>query len=64
MLVHVKSAWLRMDGEMIIRQATYERGEGGTTTKLDIVSPQTFSPEPPDSKKGKSGKKGGFGTYK
>ncbi|MGY2185504.1 phage baseplate assembly protein [Pseudomonas sp. SDO5591_S426] len=62
MLVQVKSPWLRMDGQMIIRQATYERGEGGTTTKLDIVSPQAFSPEPPDSNKGvkgKAGKKGG-----
>lgn len=59
MLVQVKSSWLRMDGEMIIRQATFERGEGGTTTKLDIVSPQTFSPEPPDSKDGKKGKAGG-----
>lgn len=59
MLVQVKSPWLRMDGQMIIRQATYERGDSGTTTKLDIVSPQAFSPEPPDSKKGKKGKKGG-----
>ncbi|QBR31893.1 MULTISPECIES: phage baseplate assembly protein [Pseudomonas] len=62
MLVQVKSPWLRMDGQMIIRQVTYERGEGGTTTKLDIVSPQAFSPEPPDSKrgaKGKTAKKGG-----
>jgi prophage tail gpP-like protein len=62
MLVQVKSPWLRMDGQMIIRQATYERGDGGTTTKLDIVSPQAFSPEPPDSKKtakSKTSKKGG-----
>ena len=61
MLVPVWSPWLRMDGQMIIRQVTYERGEGGTTTKLDIVSPQAFSPEPPDSnkEKGKKGKKGG-----
>lgn len=55
LLVQVRSAWLRIDGEMIIRQATFERGEGGTTTKLDIVSPQTFAPEPPDSKKAKRG---------
>jgi prophage tail gpP-like protein len=60
LLVNVRSSWLRMDGEMIIRQATYERGDGGTTTKLDIVSPQTFAPEPPDGKaatKGKVGKR-------
>lgn len=57
MLVHVRSPWLRCDGEMIIRQVTYERGEGGTTSKLDIVSPQAFAPEPPDSKS-KDAKKG------
>ncbi|MNU06400.1 hypothetical protein D3C72_2515820 [compost metagenome] len=46
---------------MLIRQVTYERGEGGTTAKLEIVSPQAFDPEPPDgkkSKKTKTGKKG------
>jgi prophage tail gpP-like protein len=56
MLVYVRSSWLRCDGEMIIRQATYERGEGGTTTKLEIVSPQAFAPEPPDGKDAKKGK--------
>jgi prophage tail gpP-like protein len=58
MLVPVRSSWLRMDGEMIIRQVTYERGEGGTTAKLDIVSPQAFAPEPPDSKDAKTRKAG------
>lgn len=59
LLVYVRSSWLRMDGWMLIRQATYERGEGGTTTKLEIVSPQAFDPEPPDGKKStKSDKKG------
>jgi prophage tail gpP-like protein len=47
-----------MDGWMLIRQVTYERGEGGTTAKLEIVSPQAFDPEPPDGEKGKKGKKG------
>ena len=56
LLVSVRSPWLRMDGEMIIRQVTYERGENGTTTKLDIVSPQAFAPEPPDGKEAKKGK--------
>ncbi len=55
MLVPVKIPWLRMEGVMIIRQATYERGASGTTTKLDIVSPQAFAPEPPDKKKGSGG---------
>ncbi|MNP25653.1 phage late control protein GPD [compost metagenome] len=61
LLVYVRSSWLRMDGWMLIRQVTYERGEGGTTAKLEIVSPQAFDPEPPDgkkSKKTKTGKKG------
>lgn len=51
MVVPVRSPWLRMDGEMMIRQVTYERGERGTTSKLDLVSPQAFAPEPPDSPK-------------
>jgi prophage tail gpP-like protein len=65
MLVYVKSPWLRMDGEMLIRQVTFNRdgtdGSEGTTTQIDICSPQAYSPEPPDSKKGKKKKtkKGG-----
>lgn len=47
LLVDVRSPWLRLDGEMIIRQVTYERGEEGTTTTLDVVSPQAYAPEPP-----------------
>lgn len=59
LLVPVRSPWLRMDGVMVIRQVTYERGESGTTSKLEIVSPQAFAPEPPDKNKGaKSGKSG------
>lgn len=58
LLVYVRSSWLRMDGMMLIRQVTYERGEGGTTSKLEIVSPQACDPEPPDGKKSKKGKKG------
>lgn len=59
MLVHLRSPWLRMEGEMIIRQATFERGDSGTTTKLDIVSPQAFAPEPPDSSSKAGTKKAG-----
>lgn len=54
MVVPVRSPWLRMEGEMMIRQVTYERGEGGTTSKLDLVSPQAFAPEPPDSPKARA----------
>jgi prophage tail gpP-like protein len=53
-LVAVKSAWLRMDGDMLIRQVTYKRnGSEGTLVELDLVSPQAFSPEPPDTTKEK-----------
>jgi prophage tail gpP-like protein len=61
MLVYVRSSWLRMDGWMLIRQVTYERGEGGTTSKLEIVSPQAFDPEPPDGKEAKKSKAGKTG---
>lgn len=61
LLVYVRSSWLRMDGWMLIRQVTYEKGEGGTTAKLEIVSPQAFDPEPPDGKEAKKGKAGKTG---
>ncbi len=58
LLVHVKSSFLRMDGDMLIRQVTYRRTkEGGTECDIDVVSPQAFSPEPPD--KAKEEKKNG-----
>lgn len=51
-LVAVKSSWLRMDGDMLIRQVTYTRSQTeGTMVELDLVSPQAFSPEPPDKVK-------------
>jgi len=53
LLVAIKSSWLRMDGDMLIRQVTFRRGPEGTLTDLDIVSPQAFSPEPPDKVKAK-----------
>lgn len=65
MLVYVRSPWLRMDGEMLIRQVTFNKessdGSEGTTAQLDIISPQAYAPEPPDGKKKdkKKGKKGG-----
>lgn len=59
-LVHVKSTFLRMDGDMLVRQVTYRRTPaGGTECDLDLVSPQAFSPEPPD--KSKEEKKNGKG---
>jgi prophage tail gpP-like protein len=60
MLVNVKSDWLRMNGQMLIRQVTFTKDDqSGTLAKLDIVSPQAFAAEPPDSKSAKGKKKKG-----
>lgn len=59
LLVRVRSSWLSLDGEMLIRKVTLDKGDRGTTTRLEIVSPQAFDPEPPDGKKGKKQKKSG-----
>lgn len=67
LLVSVTSSFLRMDGDMLIRQVTYRRtSSGGTEVELSLVSPQAFSPEPPDTKKQKSGaaKKGGRNIWR
>lgn len=55
MLVAVKSAWLGIDGEMLIRQVTFDKSSGGTTTQLEIISPQAYAPEPIGTKKSKKG---------
>lgn len=55
MLVRVRSPWLRMDGEMLIRQVTFKKDNSGTTTQLEVASPQAFQPEPPDKAKKKGG---------
>lgn len=59
MLVRVRSSWLAIDGEMLIRQVTFDKGSSGTTTQLDIVSPQAYAPEPPDGKQAKKPKNDG-----
>jgi prophage tail gpP-like protein len=58
LLVTIQSAWLRLNGEMLIRQVTFTRDlQGGTVAVLEIISPQAFEPEPPDSEKSKSKQK-------
>lgn len=57
-LVRVESRTLQLNGEMLVRQVTYIRDEQGTIAKLELVSPQTYDPEPPDSPKAKKGRKG------
>lgn len=61
LLVQVRAPWLSLDGEMLIRQVTFDRDSAGTTTKLDLVSPQAYAPEPPDGKQKKKPRKGGKG---
>lgn len=54
MLVRVSAPWLSLVGEMLIRQVTFDKDAQGTTTRLDLVSPQAYDPEPPSAaKKGK-----------
>lgn len=65
LLVAVTSAFLRMDGDMLIRQVTYKRSaSNGTECELSIVSPQAYSPEPPDKKKEKPTKTGGRNIWR
>jgi len=67
MLVHVISPWLGVEGELLIRQVTFNRSGSGTTTQLDVVSPQAYEAEPPDgkqkSKKKKSNGKSSSGAW-
>lgn len=69
MLVTVDAPWLRLSGEMLIRQVSFSKDDNeGTTTSLDVVSPQAFEAEPPDGKQPKKpkkkakGKGGGWGA--
>lgn len=41
--------WLRMKGDMLVRQVVYRRNDQGTLVDLSLVSPQAFSPEPPNT---------------
>lgn len=52
LLVPVESSWLRMTGgDMLVREVTFGRDlSGGTVTRLALVSPQAYAPEPPTAK--------------
>ena len=51
LIVAVQSDWLRISGDMLIRQVTYQKNlSSGTTTTIDIVSPQAYLPEPPEER--------------
>jgi prophage tail gpP-like protein len=58
LLVRARAPWLRLDGEMLVRQVTFSKSGSGTTTKLDLVTPQAYEPEPPDGKQKKKAKGG------
>ena len=45
-LVTVRSPSLRVSGDMLITETTFEVGESGTTTELTLRSPAAFSTEP------------------
>lgn len=45
-LCRVRSPRLRVDGDLLITQATYEVGSGGTTTTLTLKPLVAFAPEP------------------
>jgi len=45
-LVRVRSPRLGIDGDLLVSQADYEVGEGGTTTRLTLRRPDAFKPEP------------------
>lgn len=59
LLVRVRAPWMRLEGEMLVRQVTFSKGPEGTTTQLELVSPQAFEPEPPDGRQGKRPRAGG-----
>lgn len=56
LLVMVRAPWLSLEGEMLVKEVTFTKGGGGTTTDLELVSPQAFEPEPPDGKQTRKAK--------
>jgi len=56
LLVPVKSSWLRIDGgDMLIRDVQFGRDlSGGSVTRLSLVPPQAFAPEPPTAERTES----------
>jgi prophage tail gpP-like protein len=55
-LVYVNAPFLKMQGEMLIRQVTFvQSGTDGTVTDLEIVSPLAYSLEPPKKPKKSKG---------
>ena len=49
LLVPVRSSWLQMDGDMLVREVSFGKSiTGGTITTLSVVSPKAFEPEPPE----------------
>lgn len=50
LILPVQAPWLRMDGDMLVREVRYTKDpQSGTTATLSLVSPQAFEPEPPQA---------------
>lgn len=45
-ITRVKAPSVRVDGDMLISQVEYTKGSGGEITKLTLVRPDAFTPEP------------------
>ncbi len=45
-LVQLQDDWLRCDGTYLIESVTLSRGASGTTTTLDLVAPDAYTPNP------------------
>jgi prophage tail gpP-like protein len=51
-LVKVRAPWVRVNGNMLITQATYSIGPDGELTTLTLKRPDAFKPEPSVSRDG------------
>lgn len=46
-IVPIRSSWLRLDGELLIREVTFTKSlTNGTQTRLALISPDAYLPEP------------------
>lgn len=50
-LVRIKCPWVREDDDFVISSAEYSIGESGTETKMELVSPKSYTPNPTIAKK-------------
>jgi prophage tail gpP-like protein len=53
LLVSVDAPWLKIKGDMLIREILFRSGQGGESAELSLVSPQAYASEPPKKVKEK-----------